>query len=71
MALIDITPTGNLAADVARLMTDLAQVSVEKHNAAVALDHKGETAKGHESQSHAYANVAMWLERLMDAHAAK
>lgn len=65
------TPAGqDIHADIAALMTDLADLALTKHNAAVALDHKGETAKGYESQSHAYANAAMWLQEILDKHAA-
>lgn len=65
------TPAGqDIRTDIAALMTDLADLALAKHNAAVGLDHKGETAKGYESQSHAYANAAMWLQTVLDAHTA-
>lgn len=65
------TPAGSdILTDIAALMTDLADISLAKHNAAVGLNHQGETAKGYESQSHAYANAAMWLQGILDKHTA-
>lgn len=71
MALYQVTTTDNLAADVARLMMDLSQISMDKHARATDAGHDTPQGRGAEGQSHAYANAAMYLQDILDAHAAK
>lgn len=53
---------------LAQLLMDLQERSAAKHAAAITKGHGTPTGRGYEGQSHAYANSAMWLQGILDAH---
>lgn len=65
-----VPSTGNLQLDIAQLMTDLNEMGTEKRNEAVAAGPDTMTGRDHKSQSHAYMNAAMWLQKVLDQHTA-